>query len=154
MEVTFPGSRDSISEAFRNRLIPPSAIPTMLASLSEATIKQYSRPLRLWWNFCQRQNVPLYSPSVSQMLEFLAQELDSISSYSSLNTMRSAISLISDNEIGQHPAVRRFCRGVAALKPPQPRYDWVWDPAPVIAKLALIYPNDSVSEAASSDEIR
>lgn len=115
----------------------------MLASLSEATIKQYSRPLRLWWNFCQRQNVPLYSPSVSQMLEFLAQELDSISSYSSLNTMRSAISLISDNEIGQHPAVRRFCRGVAALKPPQPRYDWVWDPAPVIAKLALIYPYDS-----------
>lgn len=57
--------------------------------------------------------------------------------------MRSAVSLISQNEIGNHPIVRRFCKGVAAMKPPRPRYDYVWDPAPVIAKLASIYPYDS-----------
>lgn len=140
MEIPFPGSRESISEAFKSRLIPPSVISTMLASLSESTIKQYARPLRIWWNYCQRHRLPLFSPSVSQTLDFLAQELKFISSYSSLNTMRSAISLISANEIGQHPAIKRFCRGVPALKPPQPKYDLVWNPAPVIAKLALIYP--------------
>jgi len=86
----------------------------------------------------------LYSPSVTQVLEFLAQELPNISSYSSLNTMRSAISLISHNEIGNHSIIRRFYKGVASIKPPRPRYDFVWDPAPVIARLALIYPYDSV----------
>lgn len=143
MEIAFPGCREIIGEAFINRLIPRAAIPTMLASLSEAAIKQYSRPLSQWWNFCQRQCLPIYSPTATQTLDFLAQELKYISSYSSLNTMRSAISLISDNEIGRHPTIKCFCKGVAALKPPQPRYDWVWDPAPVIAKLALIYPYNS-----------
>ncbi|XP_071572414.1 uncharacterized protein [Temnothorax nylanderi] len=145
VENSFPGGREVIRESFRARLIPSVAIPTMLASLSEATIKQYSRPLHLWWNFCHRRQLSLYSPTVPQMLEFLAQELNPTGSYSSLNTMRSAISLISQNEIGQHPAVKRFCKGVAARNPPQPRYDYVWDPAPVIVKLASIYPYDSCS---------
>nr|XP_012214762.1 PREDICTED: uncharacterized protein LOC105667509 [Linepithema humile] len=145
VENAFPGGREIIREAFKERLVPPGAIPALLASLSEATIKQYSYPLRIWWNFCQRHQTPLFSPSVSQMLEFLAHELPHISSFSSLNTMRSAVSLISNNEIGNHPMVRRFCKGVAVLKPPRPRYDYVWDPAPVLSKLALIYPYESLS---------
>lgn len=79
------------------------------------------------------------------MLQFLTQELPNISSYSSLNTMRSAISLLSYNDIGNHPIIKRFCKGVAALKLPQLRYDYMWDPAPVIASLSSIYPYDSVS---------
>ena len=110
MEVDFSGGRESIRKAFEYRLILASAISTMLASISESTIKQYARLFRLWWNFCQRRHLSVFSPSASQALDFLAQEFQNISSYSSLNTMRSAISLISDNEIGQHPAVRRFCR--------------------------------------------
>lgn len=144
MEDAFPGGRQIIRKAFEDRLAPAAAIPTLLASLSESTIKQYSHALHSWWNFCQHRRIPIYSPSAPQVLEFLALESHSTSSYSSLNTMRSAISLISHNEIGNHPVIRRFCKGVAVLKPPRPRYDYVWDPAPVIAKLALIYPYDSI----------
>lgn len=115
----------------------------MLASLSDSTIKQYSRPLRSWWIFCQQQRIPPFCPSVTQALEFLAMSLENVASYSSLNTMRSALSLISQNEIGSHPAIRRFCKGVAALRPPRPRYDYVWDPAPVIARsISSIFPHD------------
>lgn len=39
--------------------------------------------------------------------------------------------------------IRWSGKGVATLKPPRPRYDYVWDPAPIIAKLASIYPYDS-----------
>lgn len=39
--------------------------------------------------------------------------------------------------------VKRFFKGVAALKPPRPRYDFVWDSVPVISKLSAIYPYDS-----------
>ncbi|KYN14031.1 hypothetical protein ALC57_13787, partial [Trachymyrmex cornetzi] len=115
-----------------------------IASLADATIKQYTYPLKAWWKFCCHRQWPLFLPSASQILEFLAQELRNVSSYSSLNTMRSAVSLISINEIGNDPLVRRFCRGVAALKPPRPRYDFIWDPAPVIAKLASIYAYEEV----------
>lgn len=145
MEDTFPGSREIIREAFKTRLVPDTALPALLASLSESTIKQYSYSLRSWWYFCQRHRSPLYSPSVAQILQFLAQELPKTSSYSCLNTMRSAISLISQNEIGSHPMVKRFCKGVSVLKPPRPRYDFVWDPAPVISKLSSIYPYEGVS---------
>lgn len=144
MEDPFPGSREVIGKAFETRLIPSSTIPAILASLADTTLKQYSGPLRSWWNFYQQRQIPIYSPSVPQFLEFLSQELPDISSYSCLNTMRSAISLISQNEIGKHPIVRRFCKGVAVLKPPRPRYDYVWDPAPVIAKLSAFYPYDSL----------
>lgn len=145
MEDTFPGGREVIREAFRARLVPDTAVPALLASLSESTIKQYSGSLRAWWYFCQRHRSPLYSPSVAQTLQFLAQELPKISSYSCLNTTRSAISLISQNEIGNHPMVKRFLKGVSVLKPPRPRYDFVWDPAPVISKLSVIYPYEGVS---------
>lgn len=144
MEDPFPGGHEIIREAFRARSVPEIAIPALVASLSESTIKQYSSSLRSWWNYCCHHRIPLYSPSVPHFLQFLAQESPNFSSYSTLNTMRSAVSFISQNEIGNHPTVRRFCKGVSALKPPRPRYDFVWDPAPVIAKLSSIYPYEGV----------
>ncbi|XP_011883675.1 PREDICTED: uncharacterized protein LOC105570834 [Vollenhovia emeryi] len=144
LEDPFPGGRTLIRQAFTNRGVPPGAIEATLASLSEATIKQYSKPLRDWWFFCQRSTVSLWSPDPTQFLNFLSQELKQTRSYSVSNTMRSAISLISDNEIGNHTLIRRFCKGVGVLKPPRPKYDYVWDPTPVLAKLASFYPHDTL----------
>lgn len=117
----------------------------MLASLSEATIKQYSKPLSNWWSFCQSSAVCPFSPDPRQVLSFLNQELNTSRSYASINTTRSAVSLISNNEIGSHPLIKRFCRGVGILRPPKPRYEYIWDPAPVISKLGLLYPHESLS---------
>ncbi|KYN28555.1 hypothetical protein ALC57_02024 [Trachymyrmex cornetzi] len=117
----------------------------MIASLSSATMKQYARPLRIWWDFCQRHRISPFSPRVDQVLDFLSQELGNVSSYSSFNTTQSAISLISDKAIGNHPLIKRFGRGVSAVKPQHARYDLIWDPAPVIAKLAKIFPYESGS---------
>lgn len=33
---------------------------------------------------------------------------------------------------------------MGALKPPRPRYDYVWDPAPVLAKISTFYLHDSL----------
>lgn len=153
MEVPFPGGHEIIREAFKARSVPEVAVPALLASLSDSTIKQYSYSLRSWWKYCHHNRLSLYSPSVAQVLQFFAQELPNISSYSSLNTLRSAISLISQNEIGNHPTVKRFCKGVSVLKPPRPRYDFVWDPAPVIARLSSIYPYEGVSLKLLSEKL-
>lgn len=82
----------------------------------------------------------MFSPNVTQVLIFLAKELQRVRSYSTLNTTRSAISLISNDQIGNHPLVKRFCKGASTVKPSAPRYDLVWDPEPVIIKLAALHP--------------
>lgn len=145
MENTFPGGRLLIRQAFINREVPLKALDTTLASLSDSTIKQYAKPLKSWWLYCKSSSVPIYSSSPVQFLEFLAQELNHANSYSTINNTRSAVSLISDNEIGNHALIRHFCKGVGVFKPPRPRYDFVWDPDPVLTKLSAIYPHDQLT---------
>jgi len=94
-------------------------------------------------NFVRDKKSP-FSFIVDQVLTFLTQELQEAGSYSTLNTSRSAISLISDNGIGNHPMIKRFCKGASNLKPQKPKYDFIWDPAPVISTLATVYPYDSL----------
>lgn len=144
MADSVPSGRDIIRQAFIHRGTPPGALDAMLASLASSTLRQYSRPLRSWWLFCRASTFSPFSPTPTQFLDFLARELERINSYSSLNNTRSAISLITNNDIGSHPLIKRFCKGVGALKPPRPRYEYVWDPAPVIDKLATFYPYDSL----------
>jgi len=36
--------------------------------------------------------------------------------------------------------IRRFCKGASNLKPQKPKYDFIWDPAPVISTLTTVYP--------------
>ncbi|KYM94332.1 hypothetical protein ALC62_15034 [Cyphomyrmex costatus] len=145
MEQDFPGGRQIIRQAFLARGTPASALDATLASLSEATINQYTRPLRLWWNFCKIKEINCFSPPFSLVLEFLSSSSLGRISYSSLNTYRAAISLISSNEIGSHPLIKRFFKGVSTLKPQTPRYDFIWDPSPVIAHLASMYPHEELS---------
>lgn len=131
--------------AFLERQVPENAAETMLASLAESSIRQYTRPLRTWWQFCQLRQYSTFRPTPAQVLEFLTEVLSTAGSYSTINTARSAVSLISCNEIGDDRLVKRFCKGAGHLKPPQPRYDHVWDPAPVIAKLKTFYPHEGLS---------
>lgn len=49
------------------------------------------------------------------------------------------------NDLGSHPLVKRYFRGVAALKSQRPRYDYIWDPSPVIDYLATLYPHEDLT---------
>jgi len=145
LEQDFPGSRPLIRQAFLSRGTPPAALEATLASISEATIAQYTKPLRLWWIFCKQKNIDCFSPPVTLFLEFLASLLPQAGSYSTLNTYRSAISLLSLEELGSHTLVKSFFKGVAVLKPQRPRYEFIWDPSPVLAHLASWFPHESLT---------
>lgn len=98
--------------------------------------------MRLWWIFCQEPQIPSFLPEVDQVLNFLFQEVQNIGFYSTFNIERSAISLISDKAIGNHLLIKRFAKDISVIKPQRPHYDFIWDPAPVITKLAKIFPYD------------
>ncbi|XP_046734985.1 uncharacterized protein LOC124404700 [Diprion similis] len=145
MTLTFPGSDQIIRKAFLLQDVPRSALDTTMASLSQATLKQYERPVSLWWKFCQDTQVSVFSPPRRSVLEFLTICTSNLGSYSSLNTYRSAVSLITMTNVGQDQFVKRFMKGFATQKPSRPKYNKTWDPSKVLDHISRFYPNSELS---------
>ncbi|KAL7304628.1 hypothetical protein TKK_0002875 [Trichogramma kaykai] len=117
----------------------------MLSSIQDSTMRQYEKPLRLWWEYTKRENISPFTDKAECVTKFLT-ELECVDkSYSTLNIYRSAISLMSLNDFGKNSSLSRFFKGLAAQKPPQPKYNTTWDPEIVISELAKQYPNENLS---------
>lgn len=119
----------------------------MLDSLAQNTYKQYNTVLKLWWPFCANRSVNPYRASVNIVLEFLTERFEAGASYGSINSARSALSLLIGSEIGQDDNIKRLLKGVFRSKPPTPKYETTWDPAIVLNYLSFCYPNDMVGIA-------
>ena len=117
----------------------------MLASLSNKTRKQYESALKQWTIFCRSQDADPLSDSVPMVISFLTAKFEQGLSYSSLNTIRSAISLILGSQLGTDDRVTRFFRGIYKLRPKKPKYDIVWDPNIVLRYLSNLFPNQNLS---------
>ena len=78
------------------------------------------------------------------VVEFLSYLYEHNHGYSSINTARSALSVLFCDEngfsIGKDPLVKRFVKGVFESKPPLPRYVSTWNVNIVISYLKLSYP--------------
>lgn len=117
----------------------------MLASLTPSTLKQYEAPLRDWWHFCHSSTLDAFKPTDTDVLDFLSNKYKDGASYSSLNTARSAVSLIAKTNIGQSALISRFFKGIFKLRPTKPRYHKIWNTEPVLKKVAEIHPVESLS---------
>ncbi|XP_043474427.1 uncharacterized protein LOC122506364 [Leptopilina heterotoma] len=80
----------------------------MIKSLSVGTLNQYEKPLRLWWDFCLRKKIQIFDAKATEIIMFLTEILDNINTYGTLNSYRSAISLIRMSEVGSDPSMKRF----------------------------------------------
>lgn len=145
MASTYPGCREVIREAYARRKVPLESLDILIASLSEASIRQYDCGLKKWWNFCVSNEIVSFAASTKDVLTFLTQEFNRKASYSSLNCYRSAISLILGPEFGQDERIKRFFKGVSKLRPAAPRYDSTWDPKTVLSYLSHWYPNEEIT---------
>ena len=147
MEDPFPGCSEIIRKAYAFAVdgISTPALQVILASLAPTTLKQYARPIRLWWEFFQKKGTSPFEPSTSLLLEFLTLALEGVNAYGTLNSYRSAVTLIVNWDIGNNPRIKRFSKGASNLKPQNPPYDFTWDPTLVLTHLRSIYPNDKVS---------
>lgn len=81
----------------------------------------------------------MYNFNTSFLLEFLSDCFKNGSSYGTLNNHRSAISLISTNNISDDLTLKRFFKGIFKIKPTFPRYDFTWDPTPVLSYLENLH---------------
>ena len=52
---------------------------------------------------------------------------------------------IEGHKIGEHPLIVQLLKGCCNVKPPQPRYNSLWDPEVVISYFSSLGPNDGLS---------
>jgi integrase len=116
-----------------------------MASFSNNTISQYNSSLRSWWIFCQNNNYDFYEATPSQLLSFLTKAFEKGGSYSTLNTHRSALSIVLGKETTTNYCVNQFLKGAFRLNPPKPKYDHTWDTVKVLDYLSKLYPYNTIS---------
>lgn len=78
------------------------------------------------------------------VLKFLTELYESNCSYSTLNSVRSALSTIitlpGNISVGNHPLITRFLKGVFQTRPSLPRYTSIWDVGVVLTFLKTLSP--------------
>ena len=128
-----------------NKQVPPIALDIVIKSLAPSTQKQYSSALKQWWEFCTKTDSDFYTPTRQTILTFLTERFESGASYGTLNSLRSAISLISCNKIGEDETITRFLKGAFKTRPAKPKYNYTWDVSVVIKFLSTLYPLNKLS---------
>lgn len=78
------------------------------------------------------------------MLEFLTTRFNHGAAYGTLNSEKSAISLISSVEIGNNPLISRFLKGVFKIRPTKPKYTSIWSTEVVLKWAETLEPLESL----------
>ncbi|KAJ8914045.1 hypothetical protein NQ315_017564, partial [Exocentrus adspersus] len=145
MEGDFPGSRGFITQTLTAKGLPTSVVEIMLQSLSTNTLKQYNSGLKAWWTFCKSRVVHSYKATIPEVLTFLEDQFKKGASYATMNTTRSALSLILSPSVGNDHRVKWLLKGVYRLRSSKPKYNVTWDPSVVLNHLGKEYSNELLS---------
>lgn len=112
----------------------------MINSITESTLKQYQGPLKLWRNFAVQNQVNVYNAKTPDIIKFLTTRFNNGASYSTLNTARSAIALVSSRDIHKDGLISRFLKGTFKKRPTKPRYNTTWDTSSVLTYMENLHP--------------
>lgn len=144
MDKDYRGCIAVVRGLFSQRDISEHTSAIISPSLSKNTMLQYNTALKKWWNFCNINKIELYKPSTTAFIEFLSDQYNNGASYSTLNTLRSAINLIVITRMEER-LINRFLKGVFRLRPVFPKYKATWDPYIVLQYLSKLFPLEMLS---------
>lgn len=116
-----------------------------MASLAENTLNQYNSSIKAWWQFCNDNSFDYSEANINQIITFLTERFQNGAGYSSLNTSRSALSLILGSKITSDDCITRFFKGIYRLNPPKPKYNETWDTNIVLNYVSNLYPHNLIS---------
>lgn len=116
------------------------AVDVMICSITKATLRQYECSLKRWWEFAYLKKVDIFDAGYLDIIKFLNSLFKEGASYSTLNTARSTISLISVYDINKNGLISRFLKGVFKQRPAKPKYSTTWDVSPVLNYLEKQHP--------------
>ncbi|XP_043499927.1 uncharacterized protein LOC122522709 [Polistes fuscatus] len=111
-----------------------------LSSNEVSTLRQYSKPIKDWVSYCSSKDINAFHPQENDVICFLTHKFNEGANYSTLNTARSALSLVCDINIGKNPLVSRLLKGTYNFKPAKPRYDRIYSLDPILKELEALSP--------------
>ncbi len=120
----------------------------MMGAWRPGTKKNYGCHLDKWMAYCKTENIDFLDPSIGEVLEFLHYCFHQGLAYSSICSIRSALSLIitvNGKPVGQHPYVCQLLRSVYQERPNLPRYSTTWSINKVMEYLKNLGSNDNLS---------
>ncbi|XP_045446325.1 uncharacterized protein LOC123654470 [Melitaea cinxia] len=141
----YPGSCEALRYAFKHRNVPSVALDLMISSISANTLRQYNVSLKLWWQFCLEQSLNVLDTSIESVITFLTSQFYNGSSYGTINTHRSALSLFLGNHVGSDERIKRLLKGIFKQKPCRPKYITTWNPQVVLDYISQWVPNKTLS---------
>ena len=117
-----------------------------MASWDRKSIRQYSTPIRRWLLYCKAMNIDPFQATVEQGAEFISNMFHSSNlKYSSINTARSALSIIinpvNGTTFGKSQLISRLLRGIYKRRPSLPKYNVTYDASIVLNYLSTLAPN-------------
>ena len=113
-----------------NSALSRSAQKLVQSSWRNTTESRYGGSWAEWVRWCASSDVQSTSPSLNNVLDFLASLFDRNLSYRTINVYRSALSgtlrPIDGYEVGKHPLVCRLLKGVFNERPPLQKLCPTW----------------------------
>ena len=123
-----------VSQEFSSRVTK-----LLLQSWRANTHSSYNLAWTKWCGWCAQRPIYPFSASLSDIMEFLADQYDLGLQYRSINTLRSALSTthpqVDEVNVGSHPLVQRLLKGIFNSRPPAPSYNGAWDVSTVVEYL-------------------
>lgn len=116
-----------------------------MAAWANNTYAQYAGPIRQWFAFCIGKNINPFCACDKDLLEFLAKKFNEGASFGSLNSVRAAVALVSDERISKSENISNFFRGAFRLRPPKPKYDRTWNIDDVFSTIENWFPHEGLS---------
>ncbi|KAM4696264.1 integrase/recombinase xerD homolog [Rhinophrynus dorsalis] len=126
-----------------------SAQALLAESWAPGTRAMYGSAWSAWSRWCVERDLDPVSASTVSVANFLSTLYDSGKAYRTINTYRSAISAghvpSGGIPVGQSVVVCRLMRGIRFSRPPQSRYQSLWDVNDVLRFLENWPPNNLLS---------
>lgn len=125
----------------------------MMSSIASSTLKQYLSHMKGWLVYCCDRKLNPFSASISEVLTYLTKKFHDGMSYGSLNSLRSALSLMAGSRIGSNDQIKRLFKGFFRLRPNKPKYSFIWDTSIVLDYIENNYNDFSNLEICSKKTV-
>ena len=121
-----------------------SASALIQESWRPGTRVQYDSLLRGWQEFCSRWQVHPLSPTILDVIAYLTSMYDRGLQYTTIAAAKSVLAGVLHipgvTSIFSHPLIIRLLKGIFHVRPPKPRYEFIWDTDLVLEFLKTLHP--------------
>lgn len=140
---------DHIKRQLDDKGISEQSARLIMASWRKGTEKQYSSAWKRWDSWCTTRKINSVSTTITNICDYLTSLYDEGLAFSTINSHRSAISMthipIDGIRIGSHVLIQRLLKGMFNLRPPMPRYAFIWPIGKVMRYFKSLQQNDALS---------